>query len=56
VTGAAVVDESMTEKDGTMDEGDESVVVNEMSDELTKVDGSVADVASVRDGTNGTVF
>jgi len=32
------------------------VTVNAMSDELTKVDGSVTDDVSDRDGVNGTIF
>ena len=53
---AAVVHKSITDGDRVVTEGDESVIVNEMSDELTKVDGSATDDVSGRDGVNGTVF
>jgi len=56
VTAAAAVDKSTTDGDRTIVEGDESVVVNEMFDELTKVDGSAVDDVSDRDGANDTVF
>ena len=36
--------------------GGESVIVNAMSDELTKVDGSVTDDVSGRNGVNGTIL
>jgi len=52
----AAVHYSTTDGDRTIVDGDESVVVNEMFDELTKVDGSAVGVVSDRDGTNGTVF
>jgi len=56
VVDAAVAHESTTGGDRVVTEGDESVIVNAMSDELTKVDGSVTDVVSGRNGVNGTVF
>jgi len=43
VAAAAAVDKSTTDEGRTIVEGDESVVVNEMFDELTKVDGSAVD-------------
>ena len=52
----AAAHNSTTDGDRAIDDGDKSVVVNEMFDESTKADGSVVDVVSVRDGTNGTVF
>ena len=52
----AAVHYSTTDGDRTIVDGDESVVVNEIFDELTKVDGSAVGVVSDRDGTNGTVF
>jgi len=55
VADAAAVHKSTTDGDRTV-EGDESVIVNKMSDELTKVDGSAADDVSGRDGVNGMVF
>jgi len=57
VAAAAAVDKSTTDGDrAAVVEGDESVVVNEMCDELTKVDGSAVDDVSDRDGANDTVF
>jgi len=56
VADAAAVHKSTTGEDRAVVEGDESVIVNEMSDELTKVDGSAVDDVSGRDGVNGTVF
>ena len=56
VAVTAAVDKSTTDEGRIIVEGDESVVVNEMSDELTKVDGSAVDDVSGRDGVNDTVF
>ena len=56
VADAAVAHESITDGDRVVTEGDESVIVNAMSDELTKVDGSAPNDVSGRDGVNGTVF
>jgi len=56
VADAAVAHKSTTDGDRAVTEWDESVIVNAMSDELTKVDGSVTDDVSGRDGVNGTVF
>jgi len=56
VGGATVAHKSTTDEDRVVTEGNESVIVNAMSDELTKVDGSVTDDVSGRDGVNGTVF
>jgi len=56
VADAAVAHESITDGDRVVTEGGESVIVNAMSDELTKVDGSVTDGVSGRNGVNGTVF
>jgi len=56
VADAAVAHESTTDGDRGVTKGDESVIVNAMSDELTKVDGLVTDDVSCRDGVNGTVF
>jgi len=56
VADAAAVHKSTTDGDRAVVEGDESVIVNEMSDELTKVDGSAVDNVLDRDGVNGTVF
>jgi len=56
VANAAVAHESTTDGDRVATEGNESVIVNETSDELTKVDGSATDDVSGRDGVNGTVF
>jgi len=56
VVALAAVHKSTTDGDRTIVDGDESVVVNEMSDELTKVDGSAVDDVSDRDGVNGTVL
>jgi len=56
VAALAAVHKSITDEDRAVDKGDESVVVNEMSDKLTKVDGSAVDDVSGRDGANGTVF
>ena len=52
----AVAHESTTDGDRVVTEGNESVIVNEMSDELTKVDSSAIDDVSGRNGVNGTVF
>ena len=51
VAVTAAVDKSTTDEGRIIVEGDESVIVNEMFDELTKVDGSAVD-----DVSNGTVF
>jgi len=56
VVALAAVHKSTTDGDRTIVEGDESVVVNEMFDELTKVDGSAVDDVSNLDGANDTVF
>ena len=57
VIGDAVVAHgSTTDGDRGVVEGGKSVIDNAMSDELTKVDGSVTDDVSCRDGVNGTVF
>jgi len=56
VAALAAVHNLTTDGDRTTVDGDESVVVNETFDELTKVDGSAVDDVSERDGTNGTVF
>jgi len=56
VGDATIVYESTTDGDRVVTEGGESVIVNAMSDELTKVDSSAADDVSGRDGVNGTVF
>jgi len=56
VVDAAVTHKSTTDEDRAVIEGDESVIVNKMSDELTKVDGSAVNDVSDRDGVNGTVF
>jgi len=56
VVNAVVAHESTTDGDRGITMGDESVIVNAMSDELTKVDGSVTDDASCRNGVNGTIF
>ena len=56
VADAAAVHKSITDEDRAEVEGDESVIVNEMSDELTNVDGSAVDDVSDRDGVNGMVF
>jgi len=51
VAVTAAVDKSTTDEGRIIVEGDESVIVNEMFDELTKVDCSAVD-----DVSNGTVF
>ena len=51
-----VAHDSTTDGDRGVVKGDESVIVNAMSDELTKVDGSVTDVVSCRHGVNGTIL
>jgi len=56
VVALAAVHKSTTDGDRTIVEGDESVVVNEMFDELAKVDGSAVDDVSNRDEANDTVF
>jgi len=56
VGDAAVAHKSTTDGDRVVTEGNESVIVNEMSDELTKVDGSAVGDLSDRDGVIGTVF
>jgi len=56
VVALAAVHKSTTDGGRTIVDGDESVVVNEMSDELTKVDGSAVDDVSDRDRVNGTVL
>ena len=57
VTDAVVVaHESTTDGDRGVTKRDKSVIVNAMSDELTKVDGSATDVVSGRNGVNGTIF
>jgi len=56
VGDATVAHKSTTDGDRVVAEGNESVIVNEMSDELTKVDGSAVGDVLDRDGVNGTVF
>jgi len=56
VGDATVARKSTTDGDRGVVKGGESVIVNAMSDELTKVDGSATDVVSDRDGVNGTIF
>jgi len=56
VTGAVVAHKSTTDGDRGIVKGGESVIVNAMSDELTKVDGSATDDVSGRNGVNGTIF
>jgi len=56
VSDAAVAHESTTDGDRVVTEGGESVIINAMSDELTKVDGSAVGDVLDRDGVNGTVF
>jgi len=56
VGDATVARKSTTDGDRGVVKGDESVIVNAMSDELTKVDGSATDVVSGRNGVNGTIF
>jgi len=46
VGDATVAHESTTDGDRVVTEGDESVIVNAMSDELTKVDGSATNDVS----------
>jgi len=53
---ATVARESTTDGDRGVVKGGESVIVNAMSDELTKVDGSANDDVSGRNGVNGTIF
>ena len=53
---ATVADKSTTDGDRGVVKGGKSVIVNAMSDELTKVDGSVTDDVSCREGANGTIF
>ena len=56
VVNAVVAHESTTDGDRGITKGGGSVIVNAMSDELTKVDGSATDDVSCRNGVNGTVF
>jgi len=56
VGDATVVRKSTTDGDRGVIKGGESVIVNAMSDELTKVDGSATDDVSGRNGVNGTIF
>ena len=51
-----VAHDSTTDGDRGVIKGGESVIVNAMSDELTKVDGSATDDVSGRNGVNGTIF
>jgi len=56
VGDAIVAHESTTDGDRGVVKGGESVIVNAMSDELTKVDGSAIDDVSGRNEVNGTIF
>jgi len=56
VTDVVVAHESTTDGDRVVTKGDESVIVNAISDELTKVDGSAVGDVLDRDRVNGTVF
>jgi len=56
VGDATVARKSTTDGDRGVIKGGESVIVNAMSDELTKVDGSATDDVSGRNGVNGTIF
>jgi len=56
VGDATVARKSTTDGDRGVTKGGESVIVNAMSDELTKVDGSATDDVSCRNGANGTIF
>jgi len=51
-----VAHKSTTDGDRGVVEGGESVIVNAMSDELTKVDGSATDDVSGRNEVNDTIF
>ena len=53
---ATVADKSTTDGDRGIVERGKSVIVNAMSDELTKVDGSAVGDVLDQDGVNGTVF
>ena len=56
VMDVVVPHESTTDGDRVVTKGGESVIINAMSDELTKVDSSATDDVSGRDGVSGTVF
>jgi len=56
VGDATVARKSTTDGDRGVVKGDESVIVNAMSDEPTTVDSSATDDVSGRDGVNGTIF
>jgi len=56
VEDATVAHESATDGDRGVTKGGKSVIVNAMSDELTKVDGSATDVVSGRNGVNDTIL
>jgi len=53
---ATVARKSTTDGDRGVVEGGESVIINAMSDELTKVDGSATDDVSGLNEVNGTIF
>ena len=53
---ATVADKSTTDGDRGIVEGGKSVIVNAMSDELTKVDGSATGDVSGRNEVGGTIF
>ena len=54
--GVTVAHDSTTDGDRGVVKGGESVIVNAMSDELTKVDGSATNDVSGRNGVNDTIF
>jgi len=56
VGDVTVARKSTIDGDRGVTKGGESVIVNAMSDELTKVDGSATDDVSCRNGENGTIF
>jgi len=56
VGDATVARKSTTDRDRGVVEGGKSVIVNAMSDELTKVDGSVTDDVSGRNEVKGTIL
>jgi len=56
VGDATAARKSTTDEDRGVIKRGESVIVNAMSDELTKLDGSATDDVSGRDGVNGTIF
>jgi len=53
---ATVARESITDGDRGVVKGGESVIINAMSDELTKVDGSATNDVSCRNEIGGTIF